>query len=495
MAPGSSDVWPARRGPQTLWRSAQERQDRAVGAPIMTTGKLGEAAAQPVRPHAELHETQTGVVVLIGDRAYKIKKPVATDVLDYRTPALREKACAREVQLNRRLAPNSYVGVAHLSDPGGGPAEPVVVLQRYPDSCRLATMVACGTPVERELADIAQILARFHADADRGRHISSHAKASNLSTRWQKQLSELARFAGCMVPSGLIDRVEHLASQYIAGRTVLFTQRIIDGHIVDGHGELLTGEIYCTPDGPVLLNCPESDDRLRYVDRIDDAACLAMDLEFHGRRDLADHFVETYRRYSDDPAPVSIAHFYIAFRAVVQANADCERFSHGTPDAALDASRHLSIAIEHLAEGAVRLALIGDAGKSELARSLAERVGAEVISIDQVQRELEQSNSIAGENDILGDGWCAAHSAAAVHDISLRRAHTRLANGRSVIMDGPWCDRRQRRLAEYLATETRSTLLEITWVESHRPESTNEAERRWREIPVTQTSPAAAPRM
>lgn len=67
-----------------------------------------------------MHETHTGVVVLVGERAYKAKKPVLTDFLDFRTAEQRERACAREVELNSRLAPTSYLGVAHCTDPTGG---------------------------------------------------------------------------------------------------------------------------------------------------------------------------------------------------------------------------------------------------------------------------------------------------------------------------------------------------------------------------------------
>ena len=72
-------------------------------------------------PYVDVHETHTGVVVLIGDRAFKAKKPVLTDFLDFRTVEQRERACAREVELNSRLSPDSYLGVAHLTDPSGGP--------------------------------------------------------------------------------------------------------------------------------------------------------------------------------------------------------------------------------------------------------------------------------------------------------------------------------------------------------------------------------------
>ena len=75
-------------------------------------------SSDALRP--EITETHTGLVVLVGDRAYKVKKPVTTDFLDFSTTASRERACAHEVMLNSRLAPGSYLGVAHFQSPQGG---------------------------------------------------------------------------------------------------------------------------------------------------------------------------------------------------------------------------------------------------------------------------------------------------------------------------------------------------------------------------------------
>ena len=90
---------------------------------------------------AQVRETHTGVVVLLGGKAYKAKKPIATDFLDFTTPAKRAAACERELALNSRLSPKSYMGVAHFTGPGDGPAEPVVVMRRYADATRLASLV------------------------------------------------------------------------------------------------------------------------------------------------------------------------------------------------------------------------------------------------------------------------------------------------------------------------------------------------------------------
>lgn len=230
-----------------------------MGHEYLITRRVTEAAAQVMNPYAEVHETHTGVVILLGNKAYKVKKPVATDVLDFTTPALREEACKRETELNSRLCPQSYLGVAHLSDPSGGPAEPVVVMRRYPDASRLATLILRGSPVEEELAQIATVLARFHDEADRGTHIDAQAEASTVAARWQENLFELRNIGGAAAPVELIDQVDRLATNYVSGRTGLFMQRTAEGRIVDGHGDLLAEDIFCLADGPALLDCLEFD--------------------------------------------------------------------------------------------------------------------------------------------------------------------------------------------------------------------------------------------
>ncbi len=428
------------------------------------TGQVAGVSAGKISSYLEVHETHTGVVVLAGDKAYKAKKPVITDFLDFSTVDRRERACAREVLLNSRLAPDSYLGVGHWSDPAGGPAEPIVVMRRYPDSRRLATLVKRGAPVEGELADIAEALATFHNRAHHRRAVDAQGKVGAISARWQENLAELAHFAGTAAPSELLEQVESLATKYIAGRTALFGQRIVDERIVDGHGDLLADDIFCMPDGPVLLDCLDFDADLRYVDRIDDAAFLAMDLEFIGRKDLANYFLDTYSHFAKDDSPTSLKHFYIAYRALVRAKVDCIRLAQGHPKASDEATRHLSLALEHLAAGAVQLVLIGGApgtGKTTLAHSLGDRVGAEVISTDDVRRELQQHNTIDGEAGLLDEGLYRPEQVAAVYYEVIRRARSSLTGGRPVILDGTWRDPRQRQLARALASQTASTLLEI----------------------------------
>jgi uncharacterized protein len=438
--------------------------DRDMDETPATTDGAAAGWASVGNASAEIRETHTGIVVLIGDRAYKVKKPIVTDFLDFSTPDRREHACKREVILNSRLAQSSYLGIAHLSDPQGGLAEPVIVMRRYPDTARLSSLVKRGEPVEDHLHAIAEMLARFHDGAGRGRTIDGHGTVDAVAARWQGNISELQRFAGTVVSAESIREVQRLATQFMSGRAVLFTQRITERRIVDGHADLVADDIFCLPDGPVLLDCLEFDDHLRYVDGIDDAAFLAMDLEFLGRKDLGEYFLDEYSRLAGDSAPPALKDFYIAYRAVVRAKVDCIRVAQGHPDAAAEAQRHIDIALDHLRAGAVRLILVGGGpgtGKTTLARSLVEQVGAQVVSTDDVRRELQQAGVITGEPGALNTGLYTAHNVAAVYEAVLRHARLHLCRGESVILDGTWRDSRQRQRAHELADQTASTIFEF----------------------------------
>lgn len=391
----------------------------------------------------EIHETHTGIVALVGERAYKVKKPVLTDFLDFRTVESRERVCEREVSLNSRLAADSYLGIARFSGPDCGPAEPVIVMRRYPDAQRLSSMVTRGEPVEHHLTAIAELIAAFHERADRSSRINASAERDAIGARWAQNLTELGRYVGAGLSSEQLAEIDRLAIQFISGRDVLFSGRITDRRIVDGHGDLLADDIFCTPDGPVLLDCLEFDDGLRYVDCIDDVAFLAMDLEFLGHEDLANFLLGEYRRTSGDETQPSLVHFYVAYRAMVRAKVECIRADQGALDAVGHAHRHIGIALDHLRAATVRLIVVGGGagtGKTTLARGLAKAVAMEVISTDDVRGELRESGAIDGDIGILNEGLYRADHVAAVYDTVLQRAERMLAGGKSVILDGTWRD-------------------------------------------------------
>jgi len=434
-----------------------------TASPSVTAQQL--SAAAPGDLAAQVRETHTGVVVLLGDRAYKAKKPVVTDFLDFSTVAHRERACQHEVALNRRLAPDSYLGVAHLTDPRGGEPEPVIVMRRYSDTTRLASLVTSGAPVREHLLAIARVLARFHSVAERRAAIDAQGSVDAVWARWRQNLRELKTFSDEVVIPDSLREATRMAGQFVAGRQALFAQRITERHILDGHADLLADDIFCLPEGPALLDCLEFDDLLRYVDGIDDAAFLAMDLEFLGGKGLADYFLEQYMQCSGDPAPRALVDFYIAYRAVVRAKVDCIRVAQGHPEAAGDARRHLDIALQHLRAGTVRLIIVGGGpgtGKTTLSTALADQLGARVISTDEVRRQLQDDGVVSGAAGELNTGLYSPTNVAVVYDEVLRQAQAWLSCGHSVILDGTWRDAGHLDRAHELARQASVPIVEFT---------------------------------
>ncbi|HEX3284636.1 MAG TPA: AAA family ATPase [Mycobacterium sp.] len=414
---------------------------------------------------AQVHETHTGVVILLGEKAYKVKKPVITDFLDFSTLASRQHACEREVMLNRRLAPQSYLGVAQYSGPAGELSEPVIEMRRYPDATRLASLVEAGEPVLQHLCVMAEMLAQFHREAARGPAIEAEGRPDAISARWHQNLAELEQHGSGIVERESVAQVTRMVDQFIAGRAALFQKRLGEGRIIDGHGDLLADDIFCVPEGPALLDCLEFDDQLRYIDGIDDVAFLAMDLEFLGRPDLGDAFVDEYRRRADDPAPTSLTHFYVAYRAVVRAKVDCIRVSQGHHDARAHARRHIDIALKRLRLATVRLILVGGGpgtGKTTLSKGLSKRIDAQVISTDDTRRQLRRAGSLLGIAGGLDEGLYSRENVAKVYDEVLRQAGLLLRRGTSVILDGTWRDQGQRERARKLAAENAVPLVELT---------------------------------
>ena len=340
---------------------------RGEAAWVAAEGGIGEA-------YAALAETHSAVVFFVGERAYKLKKPVDLGFLDFTEPGARAAACRREVELNRRFAPDVYLGVAAIHGPGGGVCDHLVVMRRMPAARRLSTLVRAGVPVECPLRQVARVLAAWHAVAPRSAQISAQGSPDAVRARWEASIRQLRGLAGRLPELVAVDEVERLAGRFIAGRGALFEERVGGGYIVDGHGDLLADDIFCLDDGVRILDCLEFDDRLRWVNALDDAAFLAMDLERIGAPGLAETFTRWYAGYSADPAPAALCHHYTAYRALVRAKVALLRAAQGDPLSGAEAWKLAAMTLDHLQAGAVTLVLVGGlpgTGKTTLAGALA----------------------------------------------------------------------------------------------------------------------------
>lgn len=284
---------------------------------------------QEVWPHrpdrVEVVETHMSWVFLAGPRVFKLKKPVRTAFLDFSTLAWREAAVAAELRLNRRLAPEVYVGCQALRiGPDGGlsltaPGRPVdwlVEMQRLPDTLSLQALIVAGTATEAKLAPFATVLAAFY----RGLPAEQIAPA-DYAEKFAREFAETARVLsdptlGLDAPD-LPESLARFEAAYDAVRTVL-EERVRAGRVVEGHGDLRPEHVFLV-DPPVAIDCLEFNRGLRTVDPFDEIAYLALecaslgaDWVFRALRDRLEVALD------DRPDPALLA-FYWRYRALLRA--------------------------------------------------------------------------------------------------------------------------------------------------------------------------------
>jgi aminoglycoside phosphotransferase family enzyme/predicted kinase len=413
----------------------------------------------------DVAETHVSWLILTEDRVYKIKKPVRFPFIDLRERIARERACQAEVDLNRRLSPDVYLGVGTFVEPGG-PTEPVVVMRRLPSERSLGFLLAGADPaLPMRLNEIAHRMAAFHEQAQRGQLVERDCTPKAVHRLWRRNLAELEAVAELLLAEE-IDQTRRLGDRYLAGREDLFASRIEQGRAVDGHGDLLAADVFCLDDGPRLLDCLEFDDSLRHVDVLLDLASLAVDIERLGRPDLARHLLRKYEEAAGDRWPTSLEHFYMAYRALVRAKVACLDAGGGDADAAEPAAGAtlLSLAREHLQAGAVRLLLVGGlpgTGKSTLATAASEATGWTLLRSDFVRKDLASEELATPSTGDYGTGLYQPEHVDTVYLELLRRAEPRLRRGHTVLLDATWAQRSWREAARNLAARTGSDLIEL----------------------------------
>jgi len=351
-----------------------------------------------------------------------------------------------------------------LSGVDGQVCEHLVVMRRMPDSRRLAAVIRAGQPAHERIVALARLIAGFHARADRSPEITEQGGRDALRERWRASFAQVEQFRATVLDSAHLTETVTLVERFLAGRDPLFAMRARQGRIVDGHGDLLADDIFCLDDGPRVLDCLKFDDRLRWLDGLDDIAFLAMDLERLGAPELRDLLLDSYAEFSGDPAPPALRHHYLAYRAFVRAKVACLRYAQHDPTALGRARRDAAVALAHLRAGDVRLVLVGGlpgTGKTTIAGLLADELGATLLSSDRLRKELAGVSPQRHAAAPYEQGIYRPEHTERVYAELLHRAETLLALGETVVLDASWHDARHRALAARTADRVHSRLVAL----------------------------------
>ncbi|MEX2556146.1 MAG: AAA family ATPase [Actinomycetota bacterium] len=428
------------------------------------------APASAARPQASVVTTHISHLFFVGDRAYKLKRPVRFAFLDFSTREQREAACRREVELNRRLAPDVYLGVVDLIGPDGAPCDHLVAMRRMPAPRRLSTLISRRADVDGCLRSIARTITAFHERAVTSEEITRAGTPDAVRKNWDDNFSEMAPYVGSLLPADGFERVRALAHRYLDARGRLFRLRASEGRVRDGHGDLLADDIFCLDDGPRILDCIEFNDRFRYADVVADIAFLAMDIERLERPELADRLVAWYREFSGDPFPSSLADHYIAYRALVRSKVACIRAEQGERPARAEAARLLRLAHERLTRARPVIVLVGGlpgTGKSTLALGIADARRWALIRSDEVRKDLAGIAHSERAPAEYAAGIYTREMTERTYREMLARARRAIALGDSVVLDASWTDRHLREAAAAAAAGAYADLVELRCAAPH----------------------------
>lgn len=432
--------------------------------------ELRRPAAYPDDPGASdgVEEIQTHIsrVFLTRDRVYKFRKAAVLPFVDFGARGERNADCEREVALNRRLAPDVYLGVAPLLlGPGGARVGPLtsgtasdrehcVVMRRLPEGRDALSRLLAGSLSDDALEATARRIARFHA-ASRlppGEPSEAGAWLSQVERPFEDCLT-LLRDAPCAgIERAAVDRVRVAAHAALAAAADRFEARRAAGCRVDGHGDLHLAHVWFEKDGeePIVVDCVEFSEALRHVDAASDVAFLAMDLAYRGHTRSAERFLRVYAGETDDYSLYEVVDYYGAYRAAVRAKvANLAAGDAALPEAQRNAARtsardHLALAerfLQYRPPGAVvaMCGLVGS-GKSTVAEAIADAVDGVVIASDRVRR------SRRVEAELRASGLARYDPAAIdlVYEGLLERADAVVRSGRTAILDATYSSRRHR---------------------------------------------------
>jgi len=426
-----------------------------------------------------VRQTHISVVFLAGERAYKVKKPLDLGFLDFTTLERRRRFCHEEVRLNRRLAPQVYLGVLPVTRDAdgvrlGGAGEVVdyaVEMVRLPDERTFEAHLHRGELSADLLGRLAHRLARFHAEAASGPEVSRWGDLATVAGNTRENFTQVEPYVGQTVSPTVFARLRDLTEAELARLGGLMEDRA-DRHVPrDTHGDLHLNHVYSFPEAAaprdlVVVDCIEFNERFRFADPVADIAFLDMDLRFRGRPDLATAFGEAYLAASGDEEGRALLPFYSAYRAVVRGKVD----GFGTREAEIPAAQrdalaerarsYFLLALGLLAPPPERPALILSAGlpgtgKSLLARWLAESLGFEAVVTDVVRKALAGLSPTADAAAPLDQGIYSPDWTERTYAEALRRTEALLRDGRRVVVDATFGDDARRRAFLALADACR----------------------------------------
>jgi aminoglycoside phosphotransferase family enzyme/predicted kinase len=420
------------------------------------------------RAPIQVIETHISFVILDGHLALKLKKPLDLGFVDFSTLERRRFFCEEELRLNRRNAPQLYLGIATLTgsvdaprfDREGPVLDYAVRMRQFDQTMLFDHLLARGQLSTGHIEALADAAAALHASAARAGPGDAFGTPQAVRAPVVQNFEQLRALLPTTGQAPL-DVLERWSEAEYARLEDHLAQRRRDGHVRECHGDLHLGNVVLIDGRPTMSDCIEFNPAFRWSDVTADIAFMAMDLGRRGRPDLAARFINRYAEASGDYAGLAGLRFYLVYRAMVRAKVAAIRAAQpgATPD---DAERARAECADYLAwaqtaSAGTRPVLLlthglSGSGKSRLARHMVDGLGAICLRSDVIRKRLHGLAPLAASGSTLSSGLYQPQATDATYAALLAHAQALLAAGLSVIVDATFLKHAQRlpfrRLAE-----------------------------------------------
>ena len=420
----------------------------AASKQTLATALLSPACYDHHVGNVRLAETHISWVFLTGRYAYKVKKPVKLPFLDFRTLPQRLHFCREELRLNRRLAPELYLGVVPIGGPrstprvGKKPAfEYAVKMRQFAPDARLDQKLAAGAVPRAAITEFATRLAKFHTglpalDTDTAGQAAQAAARANIDALAQYVRGRQRRE---------LDALRVWTERECANLASVFARRTTSGAERECHGDLHLENLLWRHGSIVAYDALEFDPALREIDVMSEVSFLAMDLIAHGRPDLAYDFLNRYFEIGGDYAGIEVLRFYLVHRALVRAKVGAIK----TAQAGRGARANPYIETAHeLCRPATPLLLIthglSGSGKTTITDELIGRLRALRVRSDFERKRLHGLSVAARTDSGVGEGVYAANATRLTYARLAEIADRALRHGFNAIVDATFLRRAER---------------------------------------------------
>lgn len=426
-----------------------------------------QALAEPGRP-VQVIETHISAVLLAGDFAYKLKKPVDLGFVDFTRRSARRHFCREELRLNRRLAPQLYLAVLPITGrrdaprlgDGGRAIDYAVKMRRFPAPAQFDRLLEHGQLRSAQLDALVARIARFHAGLPPAPADSPFGRPADLRQAARDNFTALAAGAGARRRTRLARLAAWSEAEY-RRRLALLRRRRVAGRVRECHGDLHLGNIVWFDEAPLPFDGIEFDPALRWQDVHGELAFLTMDLARRGRPDLARRVRDRYLQHTGDYDGAPLVDYFEVYRALVRAKVARLRAAGIRQAAERRAALRECVAGIRLAETLSRprrpwLAIthgLSGSGKTHYGDWLVEQVPLMRLRSDVERKRLMGLPALAGSQSGVGEGAYRAEVTDRTYRFLAQQARHLLRAGWPVLVDASFLEAGQRRRFAALAAQ------------------------------------------